>query len=130
MFFSSLYSATDTLSHLQSTITLILVIIYSTALDSLHYSFLPSPFFSLQGTSGALPVQNSCWIHAAKTTRTASFPEEQLCTFPDGISIFFSLAIYNLKHIKENQKDTGIKIASVSITRAVDTPGFWTHAKC
>lgn len=89
MFFSSLYSATDTLSHLQSMITLILAIVHSTALDSLHYSFLPSPFFSLQGTAGAPPVQNSCWIRAAKTTRTASFPEEQLCTFPDGISIFF-----------------------------------------
>jgi len=39
-------------------------------------------------------------------------------------AFFVVVAIHNLQQIKENQKDTGIKIGSVSITRAIDTQGF------
>lgn len=70
------------------TVTLILASIQSTALFLFLSLFT---FFSLQPTTGAQAGQNSCWIHAAKIIRTASFPEEQLCTFPDGSSIFLLL---------------------------------------
>lgn len=128
---SSLYSATDTLNHLQGMVTLILAVIQSTALDSLHYSsFFPhSPFSPYKE-----PLEH-CQCRTAAGSMQLRPPGQLLslrssCAHSLMETAFFLLAIHNSKHIKENQKDTGIKIASVSITRAVDTPGFWTHAKC